>query len=114
MTNERKRRQSSSTLNGSQNTNSSKDEQFGQDNGLTFEEAVRRLDEAVNSLEGGQLPLDDALRIFEEGMRLAQQCQSMLDSAELRVQRLRRKDNDLENELETATFLLETFEIENE
>src|SRR5260370_5939589 len=56
---------------------------------LAFEEALGRLDEAVAALESGQLPLEDALLLFEEGVRLTRRCQEMLDRAELRVQRLR-------------------------
>jgi exodeoxyribonuclease VII small subunit len=56
---------------------------------LAFEEALGRLDEAVAALESGQLPLEDALLLFEEGMRLTRRCQEILDRAELRVQQLR-------------------------
>ena len=56
---------------------------------LAFEEALGRLDEAVAALESGQLPLEDALLLFEEGVRLTRRCQEILDHAELRVQRLR-------------------------
>jgi exodeoxyribonuclease VII small subunit len=54
----------------------------------SFEDAFRRLEEAVAKLEGGGLPLEEALTLYEEGMRLAQRCQEMLDQAELRVTRL--------------------------
>jgi exodeoxyribonuclease VII small subunit len=56
---------------------------------LAFEEALGRLDETVAALESGQLPLQEALALFEEGVRLTQRCQELLDNAELRVQRLR-------------------------
>jgi exodeoxyribonuclease VII small subunit len=56
---------------------------------LAFEEALGRLDEAVTALEGGQLPLEEAIRLYEEGIRLAQRCQQILDHAELHVQQLR-------------------------
>jgi exodeoxyribonuclease VII small subunit len=55
---------------------------------LAFEEALGRLDEAVAALESGKLPLEDALDLYEEGMRMAQRCQELLDRAELRVRRL--------------------------
>ena len=51
----------------------------------TFEEALGQLDAAVEALEGGQLELNEAVAIFERGMRLAQVCQEALDRAELRV-----------------------------
>ncbi len=56
---------------------------------LAFEEALGRLDETVAALESGQLPLQEALALFEEGVHLTQRCQVLLDNAELRVQRLR-------------------------
>ena len=54
----------------------------------SFEELFQRLEQAVGKLEEGGLPLDEALALYEEGMRLAQRCQEMLDQAELRVTRL--------------------------
>ncbi len=76
---------------------------------LAFEEALGRLDETVAALENGQLPLDDALRLYEEGVRLAQRCQQILDTAELRLQRLRpASDSDLTSD----SYVLETFELD--
>lgn len=54
----------------------------------SFEELYQRLEQAVGKLEEGGLPLEEALAQYEEGMRLAQRCQEMLDQAELRVTRL--------------------------
>lgn len=54
-----------------------------------FEAALGQLDGIVNALEDGKLPLDEALALFEQGVRLAQYCQRQLDRAELRVERLR-------------------------
>jgi exodeoxyribonuclease VII small subunit len=82
-----------------------------------FEEALARLDEIVALLEGGQLPLDQSLTFFEEGVHLYQQCQRMLDSADLRLQRLRFSPapsspasdaSDAEDDL----FFVETFEMD--
>jgi exodeoxyribonuclease VII small subunit len=75
---------------------------------LAFEEALGRLDETVAALENGQIPLDEALRLYEEGVRLAQRCQQMLDSAELRLQRLRPAEGDGA----TGEFIMETFELD--
>ncbi|MFI5272957.1 MAG: exodeoxyribonuclease VII small subunit [Ktedonobacterales bacterium] len=55
---------------------------------LAFEEALGKLDAAVSALEGGQLSLEASLALYEEGVRLATRCQELLDSADLRVQRL--------------------------
>jgi len=57
---------------------------------LAFEGAYARLEEAVARLQIGNLPLDDALSVYEEGMALSAQCQRLLERAELRVQVLDR------------------------
>jgi exodeoxyribonuclease VII small subunit len=54
----------------------------------SFEALYRRLEESVARLEGGNLSLEESLSLYEEGMKLAQQCQRMLQEAELRVTRL--------------------------
>jgi len=58
------------------------------DNAMTFEEAVARLSEIVTSLERGETPLDDAIRLFEEGAKLAGHCQKLLKRAEQKVEKL--------------------------
>ncbi|HXF51098.1 MAG TPA: exodeoxyribonuclease VII small subunit [Dehalococcoidia bacterium] len=55
----------------------------------SFETLYRRLEETVEKLEQGGLSLEDAIALYEEGMRLAKRCQELLDEAELRVTRLR-------------------------
>lgn len=55
---------------------------------LSFEEAYARLENAVAALQDGQMPLEQALGHYEEGMRLAQHCNELLQKAELRVQQL--------------------------
>ncbi len=60
----------------------------------SFEEGIRRLGEIVETLEGGELPLEESLRLFEEGIRLARASQSTLDRAERRVEELLSVDED--------------------
>lgn len=55
----------------------------------SFEEQLEELDGIVTALEDGRLPLEDALALYERGMRLAKACQDRLDQAELRVSHLR-------------------------
>ncbi len=50
-----------------------------------FEEAMQRLEEIVQGLEQGDLPLGDSLKVFEEGMELAKFCSKELESAEKKV-----------------------------
>ncbi len=56
---------------------------------LSFEEAFAELEAAVAALQDGQMPLERALHYYEEGMKLAQHCNNLLEKAELRVQQLR-------------------------
>ena len=55
---------------------------------LTFEGALTRLDETVQALEKGGLPLADATKLYEDGMKLARICNETLASAELRITRI--------------------------
>jgi len=55
---------------------------------LAFEAAFAQLEEVVGKLEAGDLPLDDALALFEQGQKLAAYCSAKLDEAELKVQKL--------------------------
>jgi exodeoxyribonuclease VII small subunit len=56
--------------------------------GASFEESTRRLSQIVAELEGGDLPLERSLQLFEEGVRLARAAQERLDRAERRVEEL--------------------------
>ncbi|MCZ6801821.1 MAG: exodeoxyribonuclease VII small subunit [Nitrospirae bacterium] len=53
---------------------------------LKFEEALARLETIVSELEKGDLPLDDSLKIFEEGIKLSKNCLKMLDDAEKKIE----------------------------
>jgi exodeoxyribonuclease VII small subunit len=53
---------------------------------VKFEEALARLETIVAELERGELPLDDSMRIFEEGIKLSKVCLKMLDDAERKVE----------------------------
>ncbi len=53
---------------------------------IKFEKALSRLEIIVTELEGGELSLDDSLRIFEEGVKLSKTCLKMLDDAERKVE----------------------------
>ena len=55
---------------------------------LTFEKALARLEEIVAQLETGDAPLDESLKLFEEGAKLTAQCSGMLDKAEQKVKLL--------------------------
>jgi exodeoxyribonuclease VII small subunit len=52
---------------------------------LTFEQALARLEEIVRSLENGQTKLEDSLALYEEGIRLVRLCNERLDGAEQKI-----------------------------
>ncbi|MYC28025.1 MAG: exodeoxyribonuclease VII small subunit [Nitrospira sp. SB0662_bin_26] len=53
---------------------------------LKFEDALARLETIVAELEKGDLPLNDSLKMFEEGIKLSKTCLKMLDDAERKVE----------------------------
>jgi exodeoxyribonuclease VII small subunit len=59
-----------------------------QESALTFEQSVKRLSEIVTALEKGDLPLEDSLKLFEEGVKLSRASQDKLDAAQKRVEEL--------------------------
>ncbi len=58
-----------------------------------FEEAMKRLEDIVQSLEGGDLSLENSIGIFEEGMKLAGFCSKKLEEAEQKVTMLVKESN---------------------
>jgi exodeoxyribonuclease VII small subunit len=57
----------------------------------SFEQSLGRLEEVVRKLDGAGLPLDEAMKLFEEGMQLSRDCQKQLEEAEARVEILLKK-----------------------
>ena len=66
-----------------------------------FEEALQKLEAIVAKMEEGDLPLEEALKAFEEGVRLAKFCTSKLDEAERKVEKLIR---DQAGKIQTTPF----------
>jgi exodeoxyribonuclease VII small subunit len=56
-----------------------------------FEHSLTRLEEVVRRLESPQLSLDDAMKLFEEGVELSRECQKQLEEAEGKVEILLKK-----------------------
>ena len=52
---------------------------------LNFEEAMARLEQIVRALEGGNVPLDESLTLYEEGVKLVKLCSTRLENAEKRI-----------------------------
>ena len=63
-----------------------------------FEECLQRLEKIVEDLEKGDVPLEKALTLFEEGMGLSADCRKELESAEGRVEVLLKQDGKMQAE----------------
>jgi len=60
---------------------------------VSFEKSLERIEEIVKNLERGDVPLDEALSLFEEGTKLIKGCGKMLDDAEQKVVALQKGDD---------------------
>lgn len=65
---------------------------------LSFEESMERLEEIVSSLESGEFPLDESLKMFEEGVKLVKFCNKKLESVEKSVKKLVNIDGEMVEE----------------
>ncbi|MBM4271463.1 MAG: exodeoxyribonuclease VII small subunit [Deltaproteobacteria bacterium] len=70
-----------------------------------FEEALGKLEEIVKRMESGDMSLEESLRAFEEGIKLARLCSRKLDEAERRVEILLKQGEDL---------IVKPFQVEEE
>ena len=64
----------------------------------SFESALKRLEEIVHELEHGEVPLDENIKMFQEGIKIAKLCKDKLKNAENEIQKLV-KDNEGEFQL---------------
>lgn len=55
---------------------------------LSFEDALRALEEVVRKLEGGEVPLDESIALYERGEKLRSHCQARLDAAQARIEKI--------------------------
>lgn len=62
---------------------------------ITFEESLEKLENIVGKLESGEVPLDDAIKMFNEAMILVKTCDEKLKSAEENVQKILNEDGTL-------------------
>jgi len=60
---------------------------------LSYEDAFQELDATVIQLEDGELPLEEALKLFERGQKLASRCNELLEKAELKLRKLMPDDS---------------------
>ena len=54
----------------------------------TFESSMTRLEQIVRAMERGDVPLEESLKLFQEGTELVQRCQKLLDEAQLQVKKI--------------------------
>ena len=73
---------------------------------IKFEDALKKLEKIVGDLENGELSLDDSLKKYEEGVKLAQILNKKLESAQKKIETLVKKSD--------GQFELEPFEDESE
>lgn len=66
----------------------------------TFEDKLKRLQEIVNLLDQGSISLNDAIKLYEEGMELAVELRKILDEAELKIIKLNSKFQNSQNSKE--------------
>jgi exodeoxyribonuclease VII small subunit len=55
---------------------------------MTFEQAMAKLEEIVSRIESGQAPLEESIEKYADGIKLIKQCRSILDAAEQKIQLL--------------------------
>jgi exodeoxyribonuclease VII small subunit len=62
----------------------------------TFEAGLQQLESIVKEMEGGDLPLERALELFERGMKLSEACRKQLEEAETRIEILTRRAGEIQ------------------
>lgn len=67
---------------------------------MDFEKSMKRLEEIVESLEVGNIPLEESVKLYEEGMKLSKECQDKLSKAERKIYILK---NGVEADQEVTT-----------
>lgn len=55
---------------------------------IQFEESLERLEEIVDKLEGGEVPLSEAITLYEEGIKLSRTCLKQLNEVELKLKKI--------------------------
>ena len=64
------------------------DEGEGKISELSFEDALKALEAVVRRLEGGEVPLDQSIELYERGEKLRAHCQARLDAAQARIEKI--------------------------
>lgn len=67
------------------------------DEELSFEEAMKQMEETVERLEEGDVPLEEAIRLFQKGMNLSKTCHQKLQKVERKMDQILRDDGEIES-----------------
>ncbi len=70
---------------------------------ISFEEAIERLESIVSKLESGDVPLEAAIDLFQEGMQLSQLCGAKLEQVERKIEMLIETENGIQKKAFAAT-----------
>lgn len=57
-------------------------------NNMTFEASMQRLEQIVRAMERGDVPLDESLKLFQEGTELVRSCEKLLSEAQLQIEKV--------------------------
>ena len=57
-------------------------------NNMTFEASMQRLEQIVRAMERGDVPLDESLKLFQEGTELVRNCEKLLSGAQLQIEKV--------------------------
>jgi len=71
---------------------------------MTFEQAMQELETIIDKLDGGNVPLEESITIYERGAALQKHCESKLQQAEMRVQKIVAKADGSADRAEPASF----------
>ncbi|MCH1626630.1 exodeoxyribonuclease VII small subunit [Fredinandcohnia quinoae] len=69
---------------------------MSEEKALSFEEAMEQLEQIVDQLEEGDVPLEKAISYFQEGMKLSKMCHDKLQNVEKQMEQILREDGELE------------------
>jgi len=56
--------------------------------GMSFEDALKALEDVVRRLETGEVPLEESIKLYEDGEKLRAHCQARLDAAQARIEKI--------------------------
>ena len=62
---------------------------------LTYEQALKKLEDIINKLNEGSIPLDESITLYKEGIKLSEFCMKKLDSAKQKIINLNEAQNDV-------------------